>query len=99
MTKREKTKELFIELFDEQLKYHNVKYEDIKETPPWYMQYSTTKEREKEFIDYCVLRIGKVLKLNKKMALEEAYFFILQWGLPLEESELSNTFKIEDIKN
>ena len=95
MTKREKTKELFIELINEQLKKHNVTYEDVKEDPEWYMNYRTSVEDEEAFISFCISRIQEVLKFNKKMATKEAHWFILQWGLALEKEPTS----IEKPKN
>ena len=50
MTKREKTTALFIELINEQMKPHGLTYEDVKEIPEWYMKYTTTPEKEKEFL-------------------------------------------------
>ena len=81
MTKREKQRDLFIELINYQLKDHGVKYEDVKENPSWYMEYHTTKEKEDDFIKHCVLRIRDVLKISKADAEREASWFILQWGL------------------
>jgi hypothetical protein len=87
MTKREKQRDLFIELINYQLKDHGVKYEDVKENPSWYMQYHTTKEKEDDFINHCVLRIRDVLKISKADAEREASWFILQWGLTTIYSE------------
>lgn len=89
MTKREKTKDLFFELINEQLKPHNVSYDDVKGDPQWYMNYTTTVEKEQEFIDHCVNRIREVLKVSKALATKEAQWFILQWGLALEHSNSS----------
>ncbi len=89
MTKREKTKKLFVELINEQLKPHNVTYEDVKNNPQWYMEYKTTKAEEEAFIEHCVDRIRKVLKINKSMAIKEAQWFILQWGLTLSNTSLN----------
>jgi len=89
MTKREKTKELFVELINEQLKPHNVTYEDVKNNPQWYMEYKTTKVEEDAFIEHCVNRIREVLKINKFMAIKEAQWFILQWGLTLSNTSLN----------
>lgn len=86
MTKREKTKDLFIELINEQLKPHGVSYSDVRDNPTWYMDYTTTPEKEEEFINHCIKRIREVLKLNKSMAVREAQWFILQWGLTLEKN-------------
>ena len=86
MTKREKTRDLFVELINEQLKEHGVTYEDVKNNPQWYMEYKTTKEKEEAFIEHAINRIRKVLKINKSMATKEAQWFILQWGLTLDTS-------------
>lgn len=97
MTKREKTTELFIELINEQMKQHGLTYEDVKGIPEFYMKYNTTPEKEKEFIEYCINRIQKVLKLNKAMAENEAHWFILQWGLTTNQSV--NQINTQEIKN
>lgn len=81
MTRREKTKDLFVELINKQLEPHGVTYEEVKEDPQWYMNYSTDEGSEKEFIEYCIKRIREVLKVNKSIAEKEAQWFILQWGL------------------
>jgi len=97
MTKREKTRELFIELINEQLKQHNVSYEDVKEDPEWYMNYRTSVESEEAFISHCISRIREVLKLNKNMATKEAQWFILQWGLTLEKTPTTTIKKQKTI--
>jgi len=89
MTKQEKTRELFIELINEQLKPHNVTYEDVKGDPEWYMNYRTSAESEEAFILFCVSRIREVLKFNKTLATKEAQWFILQWGLALDTAPIS----------
>ena len=81
MTRREKTKDLFVELINKQLEPHSVTYEDVKADPQWYMNYKTDESTEKEFIEYCIKRIREVLKVNKSIAEKEAQWFILQWGL------------------
>jgi O-glycosyl hydrolase len=81
MTRREKTKDLFVELINKQLEPHGVTYEEVKNDPQWYMNYSTDEGSEKEFIEYCIQRIREVLKVNKSIAEKEAQWFILQWGL------------------
>jgi hypothetical protein len=81
MTRREKTKDLFVELINKQLEPHSVTYEDVKGDPQWYMNYKTDESTEKEFIEYCIKRIQEVLKVNKSIAEKEAQWFILQWGL------------------
>ncbi len=86
MTKRDKTRDLFIELINKQLKPHNVSYSDFTGNPEWYMQYTTSKHAEDEFISFSIKRIREVLKCSNKMAIKECQWFILQWGLPLEKT-------------
>jgi len=94
MTRREKQRELFIELINYQLKDHGVTYTEVKDNPSWYMEYKTTPEKEQEFLKYCVTRISKVLKINKSQAEREASWFLLQWGL----TTVNNTNHQETLK-
>lgn len=87
MTRREKQRELFIELINYQLSEHNTTYDEVRKNPAWYMEYKTTPEKELEFMDYCVKRISEVLKVSKPRAEMEANWFILQWGLTSDQSE------------
>lgn len=91
MTRREKQRELFLELINYQLEPHGVTYNDVANNPTWYMDYHTTPEKEKEFNNYCVERIRKVLKVNKKQAELEASWFILQWGLTTKIQDQHDT--------
>jgi len=98
MTKREKQRDLFIELINYQLKDHNVTYDDVRENPSWYMEYHTTHEKETEFIQYCISRIMKVLKVSKAEAERETSWFILQWGLTMSTS-LKSSKESEEIES
>jgi hypothetical protein len=98
MTNREKQRDLFIELINYQLKEHGVTYNDVKENPSWYMLYKTTREKEDAFINHCVSRIRQVLKLSQDAAEREASWFILQWGLTIENVEEPNKNKETNIK-
>lgn len=81
MTRREKQRELFIELINYQLKDHGVTYDDVRDNPSWYMEYTTTHEKEESFIKHCIDRISTVLRITKSEAELETNWFILQWGL------------------
>tara|TARA_R110002124_G_scaffold246820_2_gene411939 strand:- start:3045 stop:3347 length:303 start_codon:yes stop_codon:yes gene_type:complete len=98
MTKREKTRELFIELINKQLKPHNVTYEDVKGDSEWYMNYRTSAEFEEEFIAYSIKRTQEVLKCSKQMAIKEVQWFILQWGLALEKTSVNQITKLKNKK-
>jgi hypothetical protein len=81
MTKRDKQRDVFLELVNKQLEPHGKCYEDVKGDPEWYMRYKTTHEQEQEFINWGVELLRTKLRMNKKMAQNEMSWFILQWGL------------------
>jgi hypothetical protein len=89
MSKREKTKEVFVELVNLQLKPHGKTYEDVKGDPEWYMRYKTTREDESAFQTQAVEILRTKLGMTKKMAEREMSWFILQWGLTTTDSDLS----------
>lgn len=90
-TKRDKTKEVFVELVNLQLEPHGKNYDDVKGDPEWYMKYPTTREAEKAFQEEGVKILREKLRMSKKLAEQEMSWFILQWGLT------TNSFK-EDLE-
>jgi hypothetical protein len=86
MSRREKQKEVFIELVNKQLEPHGKCYEDVANDPDWYMHFKTTREKEDQFINWGVKLLREKLKLNKKAAELEMSWFILQWGLTTNPS-------------
>ena len=96
--KRNKQREVFIELVNLQLKPHGKSYEDVKGDPEWYMKYKTTRESEKTFTTEGVSIIRNKLGLTKKLAEKEMSWFILQWGLTTVESfdEITQTKEVTE---
>ena len=84
--KRDKQKEVFIELVNLQLKPHGKSCTDVKGDPEWYMKFKTTRESEKQFITEGAKIIKSKLGLSKKLAEKEMSWFILQWGLTTVDS-------------
>lgn len=85
--RRDKQKELFVELINKQLEPFGKKYEDVVNDPNWFTKYKTTYVAEREFAEYAKQRIMKELKLSSKNAENEVSWFILQWGLAIDPSE------------
>lgn len=81
MISRDKTREVFIELINLQLEPHGKKYEDVVNEIDWYMQYSTTREKEQEFIKKATEILKTKLRMSNAVAEKEINWFILQWGL------------------
>lgn len=99
--KRNKQKEVFIELVNLQLEPHGKCYEDVKGDPEWYMKYKTTREIEKNFMTVGVDIISKKLNLSRKLAEKEMSWFILQWGLTTVEAfeEIEKQTVIKDVNS
>ena len=85
MNKRDKTREVFLELVNLQLAPYDKTYEDVKNDPEWYMKYRTTREQEKIFQEEGVEILRNKLRMSKKTAQQEMSWFILQWGLTTSE--------------
>ena len=81
MANRQKTREVFIELINLQLAPHGKTYEDVVNESDWYMKYSTTREKEAEFIERAIEILRTKLRMSKSIAEKEINWFILQWGL------------------
>lgn len=96
--KRNKQREVFIELVNLQLEPHGKSYEDVKGDPEWYMKYKTTRDSEKTFMSEGVSIIRNKLGLTKKLAEKEMSWFILQWGLTTVESfdEITQTKEVTE---
>ena len=87
MASRTKTRQVFIELIDLQLKPHN-NYKDVVGDHDWYMKYSTTREKEQVFIVEANKILRSKLRMSKSVAEKEINWFILQWGLTTNETEV-----------
>lgn len=87
MASRDKTREVFIELINLQLKPHNKTYEDVVNVSDWYMKYTTTREKEQIFIKEGISILMKKLRMSKTVAEREINWFILQWGLTTNGAE------------
>jgi hypothetical protein len=85
--RRDKQKELFVELINKQLEPFGKKYEDVIDDPKWFTKFKTSKATESEFAEYAKRRIMQELKLSSKNAENEVSWFILQWGLTVDPSE------------
>lgn len=101
MASRQKTKEVFIELINLQLEPHGKTYKDVLSEPDWYMKYSTTREKEEQFIAEATRILKSKLRMSKTIAEKEVSWFILQWGLTTkidseENTEIKSSGKMKD---
>ena len=85
--KRDKQREVFIKLIDMQMAQHSLTYEDIKNDPNFYTNYSTTPDNERKWREEGIELIRKELKLSKKNAEVEMSWVVLQWGLSIPSEE------------
>jgi hypothetical protein len=92
MVSREKTRAAFIELINLQLEPHGKTYNDVVNEQDWYMQYTTTREKELEFIEKATQILRTKLRMSKAVAEKEINWFILQWGLTTGENATESIF-------
>lgn len=85
--RRDKQKQLFVELINKQLEPFGKKYEDVVNDPKWFTKFKITRAAELEFAEFAKRRIMSELKLNAKQAENEVSWFILQWGLTIDPAE------------
>jgi predicted naringenin-chalcone synthase len=90
MASRQKTKEVFIELINLQLKPHGKTYKDVVKENDWYMKYNTTREKEALFIKEATKILKTKLRMSKAVAEKEISWFILQWGLTTNAENYSD---------
>lgn len=96
MDKRNKQRNVFIKLVNKQLEPHGVTYNDVKDDPNWYMNYKTTRDAEREFMDWGSQLMQEELGLTEPLAEKEISWFILQWGLTSSEPyEVPDTEVVE----
>jgi hypothetical protein len=85
--KRDKQREVFIKLINMQMEQHGLTYDDIKNDPNFYLNYSTTPDNERKWKEEGIGLIQKELKLSRKNAEIEMLWVILQWGLTIPSTE------------
>lgn len=98
MDKRDKQRNVFIQLVNKQLEPHGVTYNDVKDDPNWYMNYKTTRENEREFMDWGSQLMQEELGLTRVLAEKEISWFILQWGLTSSEPYETATVEAVEVE-
>lgn len=99
MDKREKQRNVFIQLVNKQLEPHGVTYNEVKDDPNWYMNYKTTRDIEREFMDWGSQLMQDELGLTDQLAEKEISWFILQWGLTSSEPYEDHTAQAVKVEN
>lgn len=99
MDKRDKQRNVFIKLVNKQLEPHGVTYNDVKDDPNWYMNYKTTRDAEREFMDWGSQLMQEELGLTEPLAEKEISWFILQWGLTSSEPYEDQAAEAVEVEN
>lgn len=99
MDKRDKQRNVFIQLVNKQLEPHGVTYSDVKDDPNWYMNYKTTRESEQEFMSWGSKLMQEELGLTQDLAEREISWFILQWGLTSTEVYEEPITEVVEVEN
>ena len=74
-------------LVNKQLEPHKKTFDEVWNKPQWFLNYKTTKEEQSEFMDWGVNFLMENNKVSRKLAEIEISWFILSWGLTLNNTE------------
>ena len=98
--RRDKQKELFVELINKQLEPFGKKYEDVIDDPKWFTRYKTTYAAEREFAELTAFAkaIDGIDQLEKW---DGAYYSekLKQKLFSLDDEILKPYFKLENVLN
>ncbi len=68
-------------LIDKQLEPHGVTFDDVKKEPEWFLKYTTTPQKNQEWIDWGIEIIRKKLNISKTAAKQAMQWVNLSYGL------------------
>jgi len=69
---------------------HEVTFHDVLHRKDnWFLDYTITEEKEREWIDWSVDYLRKNLKMNKERARREMMWMVLSFGLKIQKDEIS----------
>ena len=69
---------------------HEVRFEDVLHGKDnWFLQYTITEEKEREWIEWSIDYLRKKLKMKKDSARREMMWMALSFGLKIQKDEIS----------
>lgn len=69
---------------------HEVTYHDVLHRKDnWFLEYTITEEKEREWIDWSIDYLRKKLKMRKESARREMMWMALSFGLKIQKDEIS----------
>jgi hypothetical protein len=78
-------------LIQKELDYVGKTIEEIKNDPEWYRNYTLTEEQHKEWKEYSMKTIKKVLKTTKLRTESEFAWLDLMYGLRVLQNDNNNS--------
>ncbi|CAB4142014.1 hypothetical protein UFOVP425_8 [uncultured Caudovirales phage] len=69
---------------------HEVTFEDVlPRKDNWFLEYTITEEKEREWIEWSIDYLRKKLKMSKESARREMMWMALSFGLKIQKDEIS----------
>ena len=69
---------------------HEVTFEDVlPRKDNWFLDYTITEEKEREWIEWSIDYLRKNLKMSKESARREMMWMALSFGLKIQKDEIS----------
>lgn len=85
-------------LVDYQLTMVGKTVAEAMKTPEWYSKWTMTDEQQNELKEYAIPLLKKVFKCNKKRAEGILGWFLLQFGLRIDNSKTNNDADLQDLE-
>lgn len=69
---------------------HEVTFHDVlSRKDNWFLEYTITEEKEREWIEWSIYYLRKNLKMSKESARREMMWMALSFGLKIQKDEIS----------
>lgn len=85
-------------LVDYQLTMVGKTVAEAMKTPEWYSKWTMTDEQQNQLRDYAIPLIKKIFKCNKKRAEGIFGWFLLQFGLRIDNTKTNNDADLQDLE-
>jgi hypothetical protein len=67
-------------------------------TPEWYSKWTMTEVQQEELREYAIPLLKKIFKCNKKRAESIFGWFLLQFGLRIDNTKTTNDADLQDLE-
>ena len=96
LTREQKKEKMIVDIVNKMFEIagHDITYDDIKERKDaWYSEWTMTTQQSEEWIEWGVVYLKKLFRMNEVRAKKDMLWINLQWGLKYSDY---NPSKVSD---